>query len=271
MKFSEAYERTDPKHKTNKFRIVDNKFKPARLEILKMGSIKHTNDWIEKAKKNAALEAVKHVRNGFVIGLGSGSTAAYAIEEIGNRIKHKRLHILGVPTSYQAFMSGIKCEIPITTLEEHPKLDLTIDGADQIDEKLNLIKGMGGALAREKIVAFASKKLVIVADENKKVKILGENNHPVPLEVLPFAAPVVMRKIKEIRGKPTLREGTKKVGPVITDNGNVIIDVDFGLIPKPAELEHKLKEFPGVVETGLFVKMANIVYLGKRSGVEKLV
>ena len=232
--------------------------------------MKAKQDWIEKEKKNAALEAVKHVKDGFIVGLGSGSTAAYAIEELGNRIKNEELRVLGVPTSYQALMLAIKHGIPITTLEEHPTLDLTIDGADQIDEQLNLIKGMGGALAREKIVAFASKKLVIVADENKKVKVLGENNHPVPIEVLPFAVPVLMRKIKEIGGKPTLREGIKKVGPVITDNGNVIIDADFGLIPKPSELERKLKKLPGVVETGLFVKMANLVYVGKRSGIEKL-
>jgi ribose 5-phosphate isomerase A len=232
--------------------------------------LKAKQDWIEKEKKNAALEAVKHVKDGFIVGLGSGSTAAYAIEEIGNRIKHEALRILGVPTSYQTLFLAVKHRIQITTLEEHPTLDLTIDGADQIDEELNLIKGMGGALAREKIVAFASKKLVIVADESKKVKVLGENNHPVPIEVLPFATPIVMRKIKEIGGKPILREGTKKVGPVITDNGNVIIDVDFGIIHNPAELERELR-FPGVVETGLFVKMANVVYLGKRSGVEKLV
>jgi len=227
-------------------------------------------EWIEKEKKNAALEAVKHVKDGFIVGLGSGSTAAYAIEEIGNRIKHEALRVLGVPTSYQALLLAVKHRIQITTLEEHPTLDLTIDGADQIDEELNLIKGMGGALAREKIVAFASKKLVIVADESKKVKVLGENNHPVPIEVLPFATPIVMRKIGEIGGKPILREGTKKVGPVITDNGNVIIDVDFGIIHNPAELERRLKILPGVVETGLFVKMANVVYLGKHSGVEKL-
>jgi len=231
--------------------------------------LKAKQDWIEKEKKNAALEAVKHVKDGFIVGLGSGSTAAYAIEEIGKRIKHEALRVLGVPTSYQALLLAVKHRIQITTLEEHPTLDLTIDGADQIDEELNLIKGMGGALAREKIVAFASKKLVIVADESKKVKVLGENNHPVPIEVLPFATPIVMRKIGEIGGKPILREGTKKVGPVITDNGNVIIDVDFGIIHNPAELERKLK-LPGVVETGLFVKMANVVYLGKHSGVEKL-
>jgi ribose 5-phosphate isomerase A len=232
--------------------------------------LKAKQDWIEKEKKNAALEAVKHVKDGFIVGLGSGSTAAYAIEEIGNKMKREELRVLGVPTSYQALLLAVKHRIQITTLEEHPTLDLTIDGADQIDEELNLIKGMGGALAREKIVAFASKKLVIVADESKKVKVLGENSHLVPIEVLPLATPIVMRKIREIGGKPVLREGTRKVGPVITDNGNVIIDVDFGLIHNPAELERKLR-VPGVVETGLFVKMASVVYLGKRSGVEKLV
>ena len=232
--------------------------------------MKAKQDWIEKEKKNAALEAVKHVKDGFIVGLGSGSTAAYAIEEIGNKMKREELRVLGVPTSYQALLLAVKHRIQITTLEEHPTLDLTIDGADQIDEELNLIKGMGGALAREKIVAFASKKLVIVADESKKVKVLGENSHLVPIEVLPLATPIVMRKIREIGGKPVLREGTRKVGPVITDNGNVIIDVDFGLIHNPAELERKLR-VPGVVETGLFVKMASVVYLGKRSGVEKLV
>ena len=231
--------------------------------------MKPKEEMVEEEKKNAALEAVKHVKDGFVIGLGSGSTAAYAIKEIGNKIRHEKIHVLGVPTSYQAFILAIQCGIPITTLEEHPKLDLTIDGADQIDQELNLIKGMGGALTREKIVAFASKKLIIVADESKKVKILGENNHPVPIEVLPPAAPVIMQKIKEHGGKPTLRESTGKVGPVITDNGNVIIDADFGLIRHPAKLERELKKFPGVIETGLFVKMADIIYIGTSTRVEK--
>ena len=222
---------------------------------------------VEKAKRNAAIEAVKNVKDGFVVGLGSGSTAAYAIEEIGNRIKREKLRVLGVPTSYQAFMLAIKNGVPITTLEEHQTLDLTIDGADQVDEKLNLIKGMGGALAREKIVAYSSKKLLIVIDENKKVKTLGENNHPVPIEVIPFAAPLVMRKIKDVGGTPILREGNKKVGPVITDNGNFIIDAYFGQIDKPEELECKLKVLPGVVETGLFVKVASEIYVGKSSGI----
>jgi ribose 5-phosphate isomerase A len=232
--------------------------------------LKPKTEWIEEAKRNAALEAVKHIEDSFVIGLGSGSTAAYAIEQIGNRIKREKIHVSAVPTSYQAFTLAVKHGIPITTLEEHPILDLTIDGADQIDNELNLIKGMGGALTREKIVASTSKIFVIVGDERKKVKVLGENNHPVPIEVIPFATPIVMHKIKETGGKPFLRESNKKVGPVITDNGNIIIDVNFGLVHEPAELNHKLKGIPGVVETGLFVKMADLVYLGERSGVRKL-
>ena len=231
--------------------------------------MKPKQDWIETAKKNAAKEAVRNVKDGSVVGLGSGSTAAFAIEKLGNRIKREGLHVLGVPTSYQAFMLAVKHKIHITTLEEHTTLDLTVDGADQIDENLNLIKGMGGALAREKIVASASKKLIIVADESKKVKVLGENNQPVPIEVLPFAASYVMRKVGDAGGKPVLREGARKVGPVITDNGNFIIDVGFGLMREPLEIEMKLKKLPGVVETGLFIEMADIVYMGKRSGVEK--
>jgi len=232
--------------------------------------LKPKKEWIDEAKRNAALEAVKHVKDNFVIGLGSGSTAAYAIEQIGNRMKREKIRVSAVPTSYQAFMLAVKHGIPITTLEEHPTLDLTIDGADQIDDELNLIKGMGGALTREKIVASTSKKLVIVADERKKVKFLGENNQPVPIEVVPFATPIVMHKIKEMGGKPFLRESNKKVGPVITDNGNIIVDVNFGLVHEPAELNHKLKGIPGVVETGLFVKMADLIYLGERAGVRKL-
>lgn len=232
--------------------------------------MKHEKRIFDRAKRNAALEAAKHVENDFVVGLGSGSTAAYVIEEIGKRTKREKLYVLGVPTSYQAFLLAVKNGIPVTTLEEHPTLDLTIDGADQVDEKLNLIKGMGGALSREKIVACSSKKLVIVVDESKKVKTLGENNHPVPIEALPFATPLVMRKIKEIGGKPILREGNKKVGPVVTDNGNFIIDAYFGLISSPEELEQKIKCIPGVFETGLFIKMADTIYVGKDSGTEKL-
>jgi len=232
--------------------------------------LKPKSEEVEKAKRNAALEAVKHVKDGFILGLGSGSTVAYAAEEIGRRIKAENLRVKVVPTSYQAFMLAVKNGIPTTTLEEHPTLDLTIDGADQIDENLNLIKGMGGALTREKIVAAASKTLIIIADWRKKAKFLGENSQHVPIEVLPFAASLVNRKITMLGGKPTLREGSGKVGPVMTDNGNFIIDVDFGLIKNPDELEKMLKTIPGIVETGLFVNMADVVYLGRPDKIEKL-
>lgn len=228
-------------------------------------------DDVEKAKRNAAVEAAKHVKDGLVVGLGSGSTAAYAIEEIGRKMNRERIRVLGVPTSHQAFMLALRNAIPITTLEEHPVLDLTIDGADQVDKELNLIKGMGGALTREKIVACASKQNVTVADESKRAKVLGENGQPVPVEVLPFALPLVEHELRKMGGKPALRESNGKVGPIITDNGSFILDVDFGLIHRPAELASNVKAISGVVETGLFVGMTNIVYLGKTSGVEKLV
>jgi len=225
---------------------------------------------IQEAKRKAALEAVKHVKDGFIVGLGSGSTAAFAIEALGERVKREKLRIMGIPTSYQAFLLAVDCGIPITTLDEHPEINVTIDGADQITPELNLIKGMGAALAREKIVAAGSKLNIIIADEQKKVKLLGENNQSVPIEVLPFAISLVKRKIIAAGGKPVLREGKGKLGPVITDNGNAILDANFGVIAKPGELDAKLKMIPGVVETGFFVGLTDIVYLGTSSAVEKI-
>jgi len=232
--------------------------------------LKPEEAWVEEAKRKAALEAVRHVKDGFIVGLGSGSTAAYAIEALGKRINRERLNVLGIPTSYQAFLLAVKHGIAVTTLEEHSAVNVTIDGADQIDPQLNLIKGMGAALAREKIVASASKQNIIIADENKKVKVLGEKDHPVPVEVLPFAISLVKRRIAELGGNPIVREGKGKVGPVITDNGNVVIDAVFGLIRDAVALETKLKMISGVVETGLFVGSTDTVYVGTRSAVEKL-
>ena len=224
--------------------------------------------WREKAKKRAAIEAVKLVDDSFTIGLGSGTTVAYAIQEIGKKIKTEKLRVLGVPTSHQALMLAVKIGVPLTTLNESPHLDLAIDGADQIDEKLNLIKGMGGALTREKIVASAAKKFVIVADETKLAENLGINQ-PVPVEVLPFALPSVTLKLRKIGGKPILREAKGKVGPVVTDNGNFIVDVDFGLIKAPKQLDSQIKRMPGVIETGLFIEMADTAYIGTQTAVEK--
>jgi len=225
-------------------------------------------DWIEDAKKRAALEAVKHVKDGQVVGLGSGSTTAYAVKEIGNIIRKKKWQIMGVPTSYQAFLLAVDSRIPVTTLNEHPWLDLTIDGVDQIDRALNMIKGMGGALTREKIVASASNQNIVVADETKLTKKLG-TNQVVPIEVLPFALGLVESRIVKMRGKPVLREGKGKVGPIVTDNGNFIVDADFGPIDVPEELNTSLKSIPGVIETGLFIGIANIAYVGTSTHVHK--
>ncbi len=228
-------------------------------------------DPIQRAKQNAALEAVKHVKDGFIVGLGSGSTAAFAIEELGERIKKEKISIMGIPTSYQAFLLAIECGIPITTIDEHPLIDVTIDGADQSTLELNLIKGMGAAMAREKIVAAASELNVIIVDQQKKVKLLGENGQVVPVEVLPFAISLVKKKLADIGGKTNLREGKGKLGPTITDNGNAILDTAFGAIENPAELAVKIKMIPGVVETGLFIDLTDIVYVGSTDGsVEKI-
>ena len=227
-------------------------------------------DPIQEAKRKAALDAVKHVRDGFVVGLGSGSTAAFAIEALGERVKAEKLHILGIPTSYQAFLLAVECGVSITTLEEHPEIDVTIDGADQLTPELFLIKGGGAALAREKIVAAASKLNIIIADDKKKAKLLGENNQFVPVEVLPFAMSLVKRKIAAIGGKAVAREGKGKLGPTITDNGNAILDSYFGEIVDPAALEVKVKMIPGVVETGFFVGLTDIAYVGATASTEKI-
>jgi len=218
----------------------------------------------------AAVKAVNHVQDGFIIGLGSGSTAAYAIQELGRRIREEGLRILGVPTSHQALLTAAECGVPLTTLHEHPQIDLTIDGADEIDPQLNLLKGMGGALTQEKIVASASKRLIIVADETKLVQRLG-SRHPIPVEVIPSAFRVVAHRLRELGGRPVLRAGTGKVGPVITDHGNFILDVEFGPVQDPGRLHQMIKAIPGVVETGLFINMTHTAYIGTPTEVKKLI
>jgi len=232
--------------------------------------LKANTDNTQQEKQNAANAAVAHVQDGYVVGLGSGSTAALAIQALGERIKKEHLKILGIPTSSQAFQVAIDCGIQITTLDEHPKIDVTIDGADQLTADLCLIKGGGAALMREKIVASAGKLNVIIADQAKKVRYLGERNQFVPVEVLPFALAPVKQKIAALGGKSVAREVKGKLGPVITDNGNAVLDVYFGEIPNPAGLAIKLKMLPGVVETGLFVGLTDIAYVGSGTTVEKI-
>ena len=226
--------------------------------------------WREEAKKRVALEAVKHVEDGFVVGLGSGSTAAYVIQEIGQLMRQGSLRVLGVPSSSQAMLLAVRSGIPLTTLDEHPILDLAIDGADQIDKKLNLIKGGGGALTREKIVASAAKQFVVVADETKLAEKLGTNCR-VPVEVLPFALATATAGIKELGGKPLLRESKGKVGAVVTDNGNCILDVFNFPIPDPAKTEQIINNIVGVVTNGIFSgRGADVLLLASSTGVRRI-
>jgi len=225
--------------------------------------------WLENAKEKAAITAAKLVQTSSVIGLGSGTTVAYALKEIGRRIREDRLRIHGVPTSYQTYLLAIRHKIPITTLDEHPRLDLMIDGADQVNMSLDMIKGMGGALTREKIVASASKQYVITIDDSKLTTKLGDRQL-VPIEVLPFALPIVKLRLKSLGGRATLRNAQRKLGPVVTDNGNFILDTNFGVIREPSELNQELKLIPGIVETGLFINIADIVFIGGKSSVKKL-
>jgi ribose 5-phosphate isomerase A len=221
-------------------------------------------------KQKAALEAVKHVKEFDIVGLGSGSTAAFAVEGLGDRVKAEGLKILGIPSSYQAFEVAVANGISITTLEEHPVIDVTIDGADQLTPELYLIKGGGAALAREKIVAATSKVNIIIADQTKKAAYLGANGQFVPVEVIPFALPTVKRKLVEMGAKITVREAKGKLGPILTDNGNAVVDAVFGEIADPADLAVKVKMIPGVAEVGIFVDLTDFAYVASSSSVEKI-
>jgi ribose 5-phosphate isomerase A len=222
------------------------------------------------AKKRAAMRAVKHIENGMVLGLGSGSTVSFAIKFIGELIATDELYdICGVPTSIQTTFEAIKAKIPLTSLDEHPQLDLGIDGVDQMDPKLNAIKGGGGALLREKVVASACKEYILIADESKLTDVLGHNK-VVPIEIHPFAVTPALKSVEKLGAKVSLRLSSGKLGPLVTDNGNYIIDADFGPIQDPWWLNRELHAIPGVIETGMFLGFAHMAYLGVRGSVRRL-
>ncbi|MHC1585932.1 MAG: ribose 5-phosphate isomerase A, partial [Candidatus Hecatellaceae archaeon] len=198
------------------------------------------------------------MRNGQILGLGSGRTVSHVIAELGRRVKEEGLNILCVPSSYQAMMEALQAGLKLTDLYEHHQLDLTLDGADEVDSSLNLTKGGGAALAREKILASASKRYIIVVDEGKLVEKLGLRK-PIPVEVLPFAAPMVKARLEEKYGRVEFREGSGKLGPTVTDNGNFILDVYTGPLEKPEKFEVEVKRMPGVVEVGIFTGLADEV------------
>jgi len=214
-------------------------------------------------KQAAAREAVRLVEPGTIVGLGSGSTATYAIRFLAERVG-QGLNITAIPTSLKTKQLAEQLGIPLTTLEEHPAIDIDIDGADEIDPHLNLIKGGGGALLREKIIASVSKRFVVVAESVKQVPYLGK--FPLPVEVIAFAQPIVKTRIESLGAKVSLRRYAYG-NPYVTDEGHHILDCTFGRIEDPPALARKLDGIPGVVEHGLFIGMAELALVGKDGGV----
>lgn len=218
---------------------------------------------IEKEKVLAAEEAVKFIRDDQVVGLGSGSTAVYAIQAIGEMVKNG-LKISGVPTSYKTKALAESLNIPLIDIYSIDSIDITIDGADEFTSNLFLIKGGGGALLREKIVASMTKQEIIIADSSKKVDVLGK--FKLPIEIIPFTTNYVLRKLQLLNGVGKIRVIEGKT--YVTDQGNYIIDADFGLIADPRLLSEKLNEIEGVVEHGLFINLASMVIMGSDDAVK---
>ncbi len=223
---------------------------------------------VELGKKTAAEKAVEeNVKSNMILGIGSGSTVVYAVKKIAELNREKDLNLKCIPTSFQSYQLIIENGLNLVSLDQYPEIDLDIDGADEIDANLNLIKGGGGCLLQEKIIASNSEKLVIVVDFRKNSEKLGQNwKKGVPIEVIPIAYVPIMKKMEKLGGKPSLRMAQSKAGPLITDNGNFIIDVDFGIIDNPSELNQKILLIPGVVETGLFLNMTSKAYIGQKDG-----
>jgi ribose 5-phosphate isomerase A len=214
-------------------------------------------------KKAAAERAVEFVQNGMVVGLGTGSTANYAIEALGRRVK-EGLEIAGVATSSGTEQLAKKSGVPLVPLDEVKIIDITIDGADEVDPSFNLIKGMGGALFREKVVAYASLEEIIIVDESKLVSVLGMRS-PLPIEVAPFGHKLTKAALEGLGCQAHLKGGEK---PFKTDNGNLIYECKFERIEDPEFLEIEIHLIPGVVETGLFIDLATKVVVGQEGGTQ---
>ncbi|WP_115863150.1 ribose-5-phosphate isomerase RpiA [Halorussus litoreus] len=224
-----------------------------------------TSGGSDAAKRAAGESAAEAVEDGAVVGLGTGSTAAHAIRAIGRQVD-AGLDVHGVPTSYESRELATEVGVPLTTLDEVETVDLAIDGADQFSGP-HLVKGGGAAHAREKIVDAAANRLLVVADPSKAADQL---DHPIPVEVLPDARTTAADAVRALGGSPTLRAAERKDGPVVTDNGNLVLDCEFGTIPAPAELAADLAGTPGVVAHGLFVGMADEIHVGGDDGVDVL-
>jgi ribose 5-phosphate isomerase A len=216
----------------------------------------------DDAKRRAGESAAELVEDGMVVGLGTGSTAAYAIKTIGRKVD-AGMNVRGIPTSYQSRQLAREVGIPLVTLDDTLP-DLAIDGADQVADGV-LVKGGGAAHAREKIVDASATRFVSVIDETKRTDTL---DHPIPVEVLPSAIPTVEQSLREEGGEPTLRSAKHKDGPVITDNGNPILDCAFGTIDDPDALATSLSAIPGVVEHGIFTDITDEIHIGSSHGVD---
>lgn len=212
-------------------------------------------------KKIAAEKAVEYVKDGMWVGLGTGSTAIWAIHAIANKVK-EGMQVKAIATSKQSELLALELGMQVFTFADTGHLDITIDGADEVDEYLNLIKGGGGALLREKIVGSATDFYIIIADEKKQVKTLGA--FPLPVEVVKFGYQHTVKLLEKLGCTTSLRK--KEAEPFITDNGNYIFDCSFGTIPEPASLHQQLNAIPGVVDNGLFVGMADVVVVGRSNG-----
>ncbi len=220
-----------------------------------------------KTEKRLAAEAsLDYVQPGMKLGLGTGSTAELMVRLLAERVREGLDVAAAVPTSRRTESLGRELGLPMATLDEHPALDLTIDGADEADPRLNLIKGGGGALLREKIVAAASRQLVVIADSTKLVETLGAFR--LPVEVIPFALRPVLLRLQDLGARTQLRAGDDKA--FMTDESNYIVDCDFGPIEEPERLGDGLSSIPGVVEHGLFTDLADVVIVGRGDRVEML-
>jgi ribose 5-phosphate isomerase A len=217
-------------------------------------------------KRKAGEKAVEYVEDGMIIGLGTGSTVEYTLKKLGELAK-KGLDVKGIPTSMHTRKLAKEYKIPLTTLEENPSIDLTIDGADEVDSNLNLIKGGGGALTKEKIVAYHSKREIIVIDDSKIVKALGID-FPLPIEVIKFGWSSTKKSIEDFGCNSDLRKIVEE--PYLTDNSNYILDCDFERIDEPEQLEKDLNSIPGVVENGLFIGLVDEIIVGSKQGVMTL-
>ncbi|MBC7100317.1 ribose 5-phosphate isomerase A [Methanothermobacter tenebrarum] len=217
-------------------------------------------------KKMVAYKVAEEIKDGQVVGLGTGSTARYFIERVGMRIQKEELDILAVPTSYQSLFLARDWEIPITSITQHD-IDVAVDGADEVDKDLNLLKGGGAAHTKEKIIDYSASEFIVIIDDSK---LTDKLERPVPVEVIPTSSRLVCEELNSMGAKVKIRMSDAKDGPLITDNGNFIIDADFGSIDDPSKLEYEINNIPGVLENGIFSRGVDRVIVGTKDGIMEL-